>query len=150
MVGERIRSTIDREPIWVRAQNRVKGRASRVRNRPSDAIERTVPDLENRNIGGGTLAGTGMAGISVILQDTLGIPFGASSDIIDVEPVDDGQLYTVNVNAPTRVMADARATIDSTTGFTYLITDSVEIRSVEKLDERMVRDTWQIKLVVRG
>lgn len=148
MVGERIRSAIDRKPVWIRAQDRVKSRFSKLRNRPSDAVERAAPSLENRNFGGGQLAGTGLAGIAVILEDTLGIPFGASSDITNVEPVQDGQLYTVNVNAPTRVMSDARAAIDSTTGFTYLVTDNIEIRSIEKLDERIARDTWQIKLVV--
>lgn len=150
MVGERLKNAVDRRPIWMKVQDRMGDNASSIRNAPSEAVEKIAPQLENRNAGGGTMAGTALAGIAVLLEDTVGVPFGGSSDIINVESVSGGKLYTVNVNAPTGVMANAKATIDSTTGFTYVLTDEIEIRSMEKLDERVLRDTWEVKLLVKN
>lgn len=124
-------------------------RASKFRNRYSKRVESATPDfLEGRAIGSGTMTGAVGAGILTILEETVGVPFGASSDIVSVDPVDGGAIYTVNVNAPTQNMAQARAFIDSTTGFVSYLTDRFEIENAEVLNTRMARDTYQVEVLV--
>lgn len=149
MVGERAKGVLEREPIRRKASRRVKDAAYNVRSVPSEKIMENVPEFEERNMGGGLIIGTALAGIGVIIEDAVGVPFGASSDIIDTEPVDGGVRYTVNVNAPTRAMADSRAAIDSTTGFSSFITDGIEIEDIELMKKRFARDTYQVTLTVK-
>lgn len=140
---------LGREPIWRKVEDRLSERASTARQRVlNDPLERRVPRVGQRNIGEGIGAGLIEAGIAVILEETLGVPFGASSDIVDTTPVDGGMVYTVNVNAPVENMAKARAFIDSTTGFLSILTDNYEIDNAEVLNTRMLRDTYQIELLV--
>lgn len=139
---------IDREPIVKKAADSVRDRFHRRRTSVDDVIERNTLQLENRNIGGGTAIGAASAAIAVVIEDTVGIPFGASSDIVGSRSVEGGTEYTVNVNAPFRNMAEARATIDSSTGFTSFLTDKIDIENVEIQRTRIFRDTYQIDVLV--
>jgi len=148
MVGERITKVVDREPILKKAQDRVSERVSSIRNRPGSRAEKVAPQFENRNLGGGVMTGAIAAGVATILEDTVGLPFGASVDIVNVEATEGGEIYTVNVNAPTENIAEARALIDSATGFTSYLTDTFSVESVDVLNHRIARDTYQIELKV--
>lgn len=139
---------IDREPIVKKAVDSVRDRFHRRRTSVDDVIERNTLQFENRNIGGGTAIGAASAAIAVVIEDTVGIPFGASSDIVGSRSVEGGTEYTVNVNAPFRNMAEARATIDSSTGFTSFLTDRIDIENVEIQRTRVFRDTYQIDVLV--
>lgn len=139
---------LDREPIAQKVKRRTGKRLSKIRNRPGMRIKKRTPDFEKRNFGNGKIAGAIGAGIATILEDTVGLPFGASVDVTNVEPVEGGQLYTVNVNAPSQNMAEARAFIDSSTGFLSYLTDEFDIEGVEVLNHRMARDTYQIEVKV--
>lgn len=148
MVGERLKKRFDRRPIWRKAEDQIKNPGHNLRNRVSGSIGNRVPRFENRNFGGGIGVGVVSAAVATILEDTVGLPFGGSADVMGVRPAQDGQgnVYTVNVNAPTEDMAKARAFIDAGTGFTSLLTDTLRVREVEILDKRTVRDTYQIEL----
>lgn len=149
MVGQRVRSALDREPFWRRVEGRVGSRANRFRNRPGSALRRRFPQFPNRNFGGGITVGLVEAGVALVLEDTLGIPFGSDTEIVDSQPVSGGTQYTVNIDAPTENMARARAFLEANTGFTSVLTDLLEVQSVDVLRTRTVRDTYQVEIVVR-
>lgn len=138
----------DREPIPRRIANKLSDKASSTRNVPSERIRDEMPQFQNRNLGNGRVAGAAIAGILTVVEDTFGLPFGASSDIVNTEPTQDGTIYTVNVNGPMEVVAEARAFIDSGTGFTSFITDEYNIEDVEIVNTRMIRDTYQFEIKV--
>lgn len=123
-------------------------RAHRIRNRPGSRIKKRAPKFDKRNFGGGVGAGAVAAGVATLIEDTVGVPFGGSVDTLSVENVEDGQVYTVNVNAPTQNMAEARAFIDAGTGFTALLTDLLDVRDVEIQNTRVLRDTYEVKLKI--
>lgn len=129
--------------------NRFQNRANDLRNKPGTQLEEKIPDVPNRNFGGGLAIGGIEAGIAVVLEDTVGVPFGGSSDVVGVEAVEGGVKYTVNVNAPTQNMAQARAFIDSSTGFTSYLTDLYDVQDVELTKTRMLRDTYQVELLIK-
>ena len=151
MVGERLKDALDREPFWRKAEDRIRNPTNRLRNAPGKQLRRRVPRFQKRNFGAGIGAGTVASGVAVILEDTVGVPFGADSDVQDVTPAGDGSgnIYTVNVNAPTENMAKARAFIDAGTGFTSILTDALDVQDVEVLGTRMLRDTYQVKLKIK-
>lgn len=147
MVGERLKRNFDREPIWRRLEEKVSNPGHNIR----DQIDRKtsfVPRFRKRNFGGGVGAGAVTAGVITILEDVIGVPFGGSVDTIDVEPAEDGTIYTVNVNAPTESSAKVRAFIDAGTGFTSLLTDTLDTRDVEVIGTRTFRDTYQVQIKI--
>jgi len=133
-------------PILDSVKDRVAEPFSRARNAPGERVARRLPEGRFLSWGRGEAVGAVNAGIAVILEDTLGIPFGATVDIVDVDPQEDGDVYTVNVNAPSKNIARARAFIDSSTGFTSYLVDEYEIEEAEVLNKRFIRDTHQIKV----
>lgn len=148
MVRERVREVIDREPFWRKIEDRISNPGHNIRNVPGSKIRSRIPNYRNRNFGGGKGIGIIEAAIAVILSETVGIPFGADADVQSVEPTSRGSLYTVNVNAPTQNMAEARAFIDSGTGFSSVLTDTLRVENVEILDTRTLRDTYQIEVLI--
>jgi len=149
MAGERIAEALNREPFIKQVSDAVTDTAHNVREAPDNAIQQNTPDIPRRNLGGGTAIGAITAALATVVEDTVGVPFGASSDIVDSEPVNGGIKYTVNVNAPIETMAEARASIDSTTGFTSFLTDRIEVDNVEIEKTRILRDTFQVEVIVR-
>lgn len=150
MVGERLKKKFDREPFWRRIEDRVSNPGHNVRNRVNSRLSGTVPRFENRNFGGGIGAGVVGAGVATVLEDVVGVPFGGSTDTLDVQPADDGSgtIYTVNVNAPLENMAKARSFIDAGTGFTSVLTDTLQVENVELIGTRTFRDTYQVTLKI--
>lgn len=148
MVGERLRGALDREPVWRRVEERLTGPFTNLRNTPGRGLRNRVPQFPNRNFGGGVAVGSLEAAIAIILKRTLGIPFGSDVEVVDTEPVDGGLLYTVNVDAPFENMARAQAFFESTTGFTSLLTDLLQVRSTGVVKQRIIRDTYQIEVLV--
>lgn len=149
MPGERVKSIIGRDNFIRRIENRVDDKAFNLRQRPGRALRRRVPRIPNRNVGEGTIVGLLEAGIAVLLEDTVGVPFGANSEVTNVESTQGGRIYTVNVNAPFENMAQARAFLESTTGFTSVMTDLIEVEEMEVLNTRMLRDTYQVRILVK-
>lgn len=128
---------------------RFKGGVRKVRNAPGTALERRVPQpFEKLPVGRGTLAGAIAQGIGVILQDTIGLPFGAEAEVVEVEQTENGYLYTVNVNAPSENLAQARAFLESTTGFTSYFTDRFDVKEANVINGRVLRDTFIVKIEV--
>lgn len=140
---------LNREPLPRKIKDSVSDQLSEIRNRPGNRIRDRAPDLEKRNIGDGKVAGSVGAAVVTVLEDVVGVPFGASVDVVDVRPTQGGQIYTVNVNAPSQNMAEARAFIDSGTGFTSYLTEEFDVENVHVLNKRVIRDTFQIELRVR-
>lgn len=136
-------------PLIGRVKDRLSEPLSKRRNKPGKRLEKRIPEVPNRNIGKGEAVGAVNAGLATILEDTLGFPFGATVDIVNVETTPQGDVYTVNVNAPTENIARARAFIDSTTGFTSYLTDEYDIEEVEVLNKRFARDTHQVTLRIQ-
>lgn len=129
-------------------RSKVGERTERIRNKPGRIAEKRLPELNQLNIGRGrAVAGVG-AGILTILEDTIGVPFGATIDIVNTEPTEDGMLYTVNVNAPTEGIAEARSFIDTGTGFSSYLTEEYNIESMEIVGKRPLRDTYQVDIEV--
>ena len=145
MVGERIP---DREPIWRKFEDQLEGPASRIRNRPGKMLKKRMPKFENRNFGGGLAVGTLEAGVAMILKETLGVPFGSDTEVVDAVAENGATIYTVNVDAPANNMAEVRAFLESGTGFSSLLTDTIDIQSSEVIKTRIARDTYQIKIKV--
>lgn len=123
--------------------------ANRLRNVPGGTLRRRVPQFPRRNFGGGVAIGSVEAAVALVLQDTLGIPFGSDTEVSDVRSADGGTVYTVNVDAPFENMARARAFFEAQTGFISLLTDLLEVRDVDVLKTRAVRDTYQVEVMVR-
>jgi hypothetical protein len=141
---------LNREPILRKIEDRIDDKAHRFRNNTfSKPIEERVPEIPKRNFGGGIGAGFVEAGIAVVLEDVIGVPFGADTDVVGIEKTEEGMHYTVNVNAPLENMAKARAFIDSGTGFTGILTDVYDVRDVEVLKTRPLRDTYQVELMIK-
>lgn len=147
-IKNRLNQLPDREPVWRRLENKLQDIPHNIRDKPDNRIEETFPEFENRNFGQGKAVGAVLAGIADVLEDVIGVPFGASSDIVDSQPVENGVVYTVNVNAPMESMAEARAMIDSTTGYTSYFTDQFSIEKVEIQKTRVLRDTFQVEVLV--
>lgn len=122
---------------------------SRARNRPGQKAAKRLPEGNLSGWERGEAIGAVNAGLAVVLEETLGVPFGATSEITNVEPVDGGNVYTVNVDAPSENIAKARALIDSSTGFSSYLIDEYDIEDVEMINIRPVRDTHQIKVKVK-
>lgn len=140
----------DREPIIRRIERRIDDRAHRFRINTFDKpLQRRVPKIGQRNLGQGIGAGVVEAGIAIVLEETVGIPFGSDVEVVDTEGVEGGTLYTVNVDAPLENMARARGFFEATTGFTSLLTDVWMVENVEVLRTRPLRDTYQIEVMVR-
>lgn len=148
MVGERLRNAFDREPIWRRVEEKVAGPFHNIRNKPGEVFQKRVPQFPNRNFGGGVTIGLVEAGIAIILEDTLGIPFGSETEAVGTRSTSQGTVYTVNVDAPTENMARAKAFLESNTGFTSILTDLFDVNEVEVLKTRTIRDTYQIEILV--
>lgn len=146
---DRVMGIVDREPIWRRLEDKVDDVGYRVRNAPGERLRKRIPSFENRNFGGGVAVGTIEAAIAVILEETVGVPFGSDTEIIHVEPVEGrANVYTVDVDAPFENMASAKAFFESQTGFSSLLTDLIEVEDVEVLKTRPLRDTYQVKIRV--
>lgn len=150
-VGDRVRprKRLEMEPIWRKLEDRLEGPLHKLRNRPGTSIKKRFPQFENRNIGGGVAVGLVEAGVAVILEETVGIPFGSDVDTSGISKRPDGVVYTINVDAPTQNMAEARAFLDSGTGFTSILTDTLKVRDTEVLKTRAIRDTYQVEILVK-
>lgn len=149
MVRERLREVVDRKSIPRKLDGRFKNRVHNLRMKPGSRLER-IPDFENRNFGSGKGLGILEAAIATIIEDTVGVPFGADADVSTSTVTENGVRYVVDVNAPTQNMAEARAFIDSGTGFTSILTDKLNVENVELLKVRTFRDTFRVTILVEN
>lgn len=154
MVGERIASALDREPITRKVSDRFQERGTKVRGRIDGAAMSNTPKFENRNLGGGVAIGALQAAVADALEDVIGVPFGAETEMVNINNNasrngNSGVEYTVNVNAPTQTMAEARALIESSTGYTGYLTDELEVQGAEVVKTRVLRDTFEIDVFVQ-
>lgn len=112
------------------------------RNNVSDIVRDMAPELgEDRNIGNGRL---------IVLQSTmpLGFIFGGSVDIESSEEVEDGTIYTVNVNGVSKNAAAAQAWLAAGNGFASILVDELSRESIEVVNERILVDTYEAKVKV--
>jgi hypothetical protein len=136
-IGERIKERIGRKTI-------------RPRNKPGKMLQKRVPSFAQSNFGEGTVAGAVTAGVAVVLEDVIGVPFGADTDVVDVEQDGTDLIYVVDVNAPAANMAQARAFMDATTGFTSYIMEEYDVQDAEVVAVRPLRDTYRVRVRVAG
>lgn len=142
-------SVLDREPIWRKIEERIQGRASKRRNAPGERLTKYSPSFEHRNFGDGKAVGMLEAAIAVLLKQVIGVPLGSEVEVIGVEAAEDGNIYTVNVDAPFKNMAEAQAFFESGTGYASVLTDLMQVEETEVLRTRSLRDTYQVKIRVR-
>lgn len=149
MVGERVKDKIDREPFWRNLDDKYKDQIHEMRNKPGEHISGKIPRFKHRNFGAGIGLGITEAGVATVLADVVGVPFGADADVSQTAETSEGLIYTVDVNAPTKNMAEARAFIDSGTGFTTILTEALNVQSTEIIKTRTLRDTYRVKILVK-
>ena len=149
MVGERIKKMAQKDPFLRQMSNKLKGPGHRIRDKQDNRIEGAVPQFKERNFGGGRGVGILGAAIGTALEDIIGVPFGGSSSVVNVEEASDGVVYTVDVNSPFETMAEARAAIDSSTGYTSFVTEEIDTVGVDVLKTRVLRDTYRVKLKIK-
>jgi len=118
-----------------------------VRTNIGDTIVSVTPNYENENINPGTATGVIMAGIATVL-DQYAVPMSADTEVADVESVENGTKYTVNVDAGFRQQARFRGMMEAGSGYTSFFTDGFEVSDMDSIRERLVRDTWQMDVVV--
>lgn len=146
---EREFRVLDREPIWRKIEERIQGKASERRNAPGERLAEYSPSFEHRNFGDGKAVGMLEAGIAVLLKQVIGVPLGSEVEVIGVEATDGGNIYTVNVDAPFKNMAEAQAFFESGTGYASVLTDLMKVQETQVLRTRSLRDTYQVKILVR-
>lgn len=149
MVGERFKKLTQEEPLIRRLSNKYKGPGHRIRDKQDQRIEDVVPSFKERNFGGGRGVGILGAAIGTALEDVIGVPFGGSSSVVAIEEESDGVVYTVDVNSPFETMAEARAAIDSSTGYTSFVTEEMDTMEVDVLKTRVFRDTYRVELKIK-
>ena len=126
----------------------VAGTGHNIRIKTEDAVVTVTPTWENETIERGSLIGLTTAAIASITKTY--IPLGSETEIANVEKVEGGTKYTVNVNAGFRNQAMFRSIMETGTGYTSLITDRNEIVDEEVLRKRPLRDTYQFEVLVEG
>ena len=152
-VKQKLQQRFDREPVWRRKEEEIQKLPRGAREKLNDLISTRFPRYENRNFGSGIIAGAAQAGIADVLEDVIGVPFGAETEMVGIDnsaTMDgtSGVEYTINVNAPTQTMAEARAFVESGTGYTSLLTDLLKVENVELVKSRALRDTYEIVVFV--
>lgn len=119
-----------------------------IRIKTEDAIVTVTPTWENETIEAGSLVG--LATAAVVSAANTYVPLGSETEIANVEKVEGGTKYTVNVNAGFRNQAMFRSVMETGTGYTSLITDVQDIQDEEVLRKRPLRDTYQFEVLVEG
>jgi len=141
-IGQNIR-LVDRVQ---KAVDSVSDTGHNIRVKTENAFVTVTPTWETDNIERGTLVGLTTAAIASAAGTY--VPIGSETEIADVEKVDGGTLYTVNVNAAFRNQAMFRSLMESGTGYTSLITDKNRVSDDQILKKRPARDTYQFEVLV--
>lgn len=113
----------------------------------SDALDK-IPEGPVGFAGKGKV--TGM--IADVLRDTYGsyMPSQPSDvEIQDVQKTADGVRYTVNVTGFVRKMSEVRAMTEALPGKINFATDDVIVESVDVINDRPLRKTFQIDILVK-
>lgn len=113
----------------------------------SDALDK-IPDGPVGFGGQGKVAGM----IADVLRDTYGsyMPTQPSDvEIQEVQRVGNGVRYTINTTGMIRKVSEVRAMCEAIPGKINFATDDVNIESVEKINDRPLRKTYQVKLLVK-
>ena len=110
------------------------------RNDLSRAVRETIPTLEERNVGEGRLIALQLA--------PLGFMFGGTVDIEESESVQGGTLYTVNVNSVSENAAVASSYLSAGNGIASYVVDRLEREDVKVQNERILVDTYEVKVFV--
>lgn len=148
MVGGRLKKALDRKGIIRRLEHRTNGPGGDFRNGPGRVIRNNVPEFENRNIGGGRVAGIIGATIAEFAQEALPLPYGVETEVTHVEDTEKGARYIVDVDAGTENIARARAFYDTGAGLASYLTDVLHVESVKLVNSRVLRDTYRLELEI--
>lgn len=111
-----------------------------------DKIVRVTPDWSNPNIAPGTAVGAIVAAITIVADEY--IPIGADTEIVDIDEGPEGTVYTVNVDSPLPQQAVFQGQMEAGGGFQSFITDEFDVREQRSVNDRLIRDTWQIEVEV--
>lgn len=146
MVGERVRDALPDEPLLRSVGDRLDRRASNVRNRQSRRVQMVTPSLDRRNIGDGMAVGA----IGSAIEDIVSayVPIGSDTEIVGISEEGEGVIYTINTDASFENMAKAEGLMESGAGFASYITDRIDVKDVQILRTRPLRDTYQMKVYV--
>lgn len=113
-----------------------------------DKMARRIPKGPGGVFGDGEIV-TGIVGhiINDVISDYVpGIDIEA--EIAEKRKVENGMEYDVVVSGMFECAAKFRSRIESIPGLINILTDKTEIRKVEKVKTRMIRDTWIITVFV--
>lgn len=130
------------------AVDQVAGTGHNIRIKTEDAVVTVTPTWENDTIERGSLIGLTTAAVASATKTY--VPLGSETEIANVEKVEQGTKYTVNVNAGFRNQAMFRSVMETGTGYTSLLTDRHDIVDEEVVRKRPLRDTYQFEVVVEG
>ena len=87
------------DPPLRSALRNVERRPSNLRNLLNEKLVNKLGNRAPGKVGQGELIGFLVGGAFLGLEEVIGVPLGATSDIVDVNAAEDGTIYTVNVNA---------------------------------------------------
>lgn len=117
-----------------------------------NSIGGNVVQFPNENLEDGTGVAAIATAIVYAAEDYLPVRLGASVSVTNVSRVE-GQPktfdYTIDVNGALENQARLKAKITSGTGFTSLWSDKIEVKEMETLAERPVRDTYRYKIRIQ-
>lgn len=138
--------------LYKRIQRKLDERAEaghNIRANIGDKIVEVTPTWQNENIQPGTLTGAIVAAIATTTDELVPVDILAETEISDVEKVDDGTIYEVNVDAPLEQQARFEAMMEAGTGVTSLVVDQFDVEDTDVLKKRPSRDTYQFTVKVK-
>lgn len=105
----------------------------------------------NENIDTNTLVGAGATFVVFVLEDYLPVRGGASTDIVEANEMEGGDViqYVVDTNAPIEGQARLKSLLTTGTGFSSLWIDEFEIKDFKVVRERPLRDTYRYEIEVQ-
>lgn len=138
--------------LYKRIQRQLDQRAEaghNIRTNIGNKIIEVTPNWENDNIEPGTATGAIVSAIAIITDDLIPIDVLADTEISQVDTVEDGAVYEVNVDAPLKQQARFEAMMEAGTGATSLLVDEFEVEEPDVVKKRPSRDTYQFTVKVK-
>lgn len=113
----------------------------------SDALDK-LPEGPVGFTGDGKVAGM----IVDVLRDTYGSYMPTQPTDVEIQSVSEaprGIMYKINVTGAVRKVSEVRAMTEALPGKLNFATDDVEVKSVSKITDRPLRNTYQITILVK-
>lgn len=114
-----------------------------------DGFIKALPNRNaNDNLDSASIVGFAMVQAISAANDYIPGDLGADTEIVDVESVNNGTRYTVDVDAGLESQAELEAKMESSVGITGFWTEDITVESMEVTTERPARDTYRFVVTV--